>query len=156
VKRFCWRLQKLLDVKVQREGAMRTELAAMTQRIARLERDIVELRGAFGRAMANLAAGELAQRIGVQDVFMARAGFVDGRVAAIRGEIGELTERRSERTTEFMKLRAERRTLEKMRREAYRRYLRLRAAEEQKSSDEASQIKFIRTAPDAPLCMIGA
>jgi len=156
VKRFCWRLQKLLDVKVQTSRAMRTELAALTQRIAALQRDIAGLRWAFGESMRRLAGGELSTRIAVQEVFVARARFVENRVTAIRGEIGELTRRRAEKIAEFMRLRAERQTLEKMRRRAHRQYVRRTLAEEQKLADEASQIKFTAAAPDAPPCMIGA
>jgi len=156
VKRFGWRLQKLLDVKAQREGALRSELAMLTQRIARLGQDIIDLRRALGGAMARLAAGELTERIAVREVFVEHARRVERRVEGIHTEIGEITGQRTERTAEFMKLRAERQTLEKMRTEAHRRHVRLQTAEEQKQLDETSQIKFTRAAPEARRCMNGA
>jgi len=78
VKKFIWPLQRLLDVTVQKELAVRAKLFALSRRIADVHREIFRRRASLRSVLAELAelerrAKELVSE--VQAIARERGGF---------------------------------------------------------------------------------
>ncbi|MFW6065549.1 MAG: hypothetical protein ACOC9S_01890 [Planctomycetota bacterium] len=145
MKRFRWRLQRVLDVTVQREKALRAELFALSRRIVRLRQEIIRRRADLRSVLSDLAGRPPAERIARQEVFMGCAEAVEKEIARLDSEARALEATRSERTQTFMRLRSSRQTLERMREETYRSHMREQLKLEQKQFDESAQVSFART-----------
>ena len=56
MKRFHWRLQRLLDVTIQREKALRSELFAMSRKIAFAHQEIFRRQATLRAALSDLSS----------------------------------------------------------------------------------------------------
>jgi len=150
MKRFKWRLQRLLDVTIQRERALRSELFALSRRIARLHQEIFRRRTALRATLADLAQEDVQQRVPRQQVFMSHSPVAWKVLNELNVELTELTERRGQATERLMKARSSRRTLERLREEALEGHIRQEIKAEQKNLDETAHVSFPRRAAESP------
>jgi hypothetical protein len=144
MKRFKWPLQRLLDVTAQRELALRAELFALSRDIARRRQAIVTRRAALRATLAELDRQRIEQRIPQQEVFMAAVATDERTIARLKKKLAEMESLRAEKTRQFMKVKASRQTLERLREEARRRHRKEMELEELKQLDESSQISYVR------------
>lgn len=144
MKRFRWRLQKLLDVTAQREQAARVELAALTQEILQRRREIEQRMQAIQAMLERIAHESIENRILRQECFMEYSSVAKKHIAMQENEIQEFEQKRNDKIEEVMRIRASRETLEKMREEAHREHMREQSVAEQKLLDENAQIAFAR------------
>jgi flagellar export protein FliJ len=144
MKRFKWPLQRLLDVTSQRELALRAELFALSRDIARLRQHIVTLRAVLRALLADLGRQALEQRIPQQELFMRSAVTDEKRIARLRKELDDKEKLRADKTRQFLKVKASRETLERLREEARLRHRKEMESAELKQLDESSQVSFVR------------
>jgi len=144
VKRFKWPLQRLLDVTLQRELALRAELFALSREIARLRQRIASLRAALRALLAELARRSIEERIPQQEVFMRSAGTDERKIARLREQLHDKETLRSDKTRQFLKVKASRETLERLREEARLRHRKEMERAEQKQLDESAGVSFAR------------
>lgn len=144
MKRFKWTLQRLLDVTIQREQAARAALFALSRKIAYLRGEIIRRQSTLRSLLEDLAVQPLGVRITRQEVVMKFSEVTETQIAELREQIQALEQERKEKTAAFLKLRASRQSLEKLRGAALDRHLRQQAVEEQKQLDEAGQVSFAR------------
>ena len=144
MKRFKWRLQRVLDITEQRERALRAEIAALAGLI-RAVRDEIRARHALVRRLLDdLGRRSLAERMAEQAVIMACAAAEKRILAALEARRAELQAQRDAKTQQYLATRAARRTLERLREEARRRFQAEMSRLEQKELDEAAHIAFAR------------
>jgi hypothetical protein len=144
VKRFKWPLQRLLDVKVQRERALRGELLALSRQMARLRQEILRRQVVLRSLLAELAGEELQRRIPRQQIFLGCAEADERQIRSLRQELKALDLQRQAKTEQFMKTKASRETLERRREEASRLHMREQLRIEQKQFDETAHVSFAR------------
>jgi hypothetical protein len=143
---FVWKLQRLLDVTVQREQGKRQELAELARRMAELTRLVETLREGMRRMVAQLSDQPFPERLGRQEICWRQSVVVERQIAAMTKQKMELELRKAETMAAFLKLRASRQTLERLREEARQRHQRKLAAWEQRQLDESYQISYARQA----------
>jgi flagellar export protein FliJ len=144
VKRFKWPLQRLLDVTAQRERTLRRELLELTREMARLRREIVSRKVALEEALGELGKDGILQRISKQELFMRCCEVKQNEIRRIEEDVKALSARRSEKRNQFLRTRASRQTLERLREEARERHMREQLKLEQKELDEGAHISFAR------------
>lgn len=144
--RFVWKLQRLLDVTVQREQGKRQELAELARRMAELTRLVEYLREGMRRMVARLSDLPFAERLPRQEICWRQSVVVERQIAAMTKQKMELELRKAETMAQFLKLRASRQTLERLREEARKRHQRKLAILEQRQLDESYQISYARQA----------
>ena len=144
MRRFHWPLQRVLDVNVQRELAMRSELISLMQRITHNRQEIIRRRAIVRLILADIGRQSMDRRIVLQEVVMCSASWEQRRTRRLEEEIAQLTAERTEKTAELLKLRKSTRTLERVRQEALQEHLRDEMRQEQKQFDEVAQISFAR------------
>jgi len=144
MKRFHWPLQRLLDVTIQRERALRAEVFDLSRRIARAHGALFDRRAAVRGALAEIAALPSPRRLPVQETFMGGAEAEIRRIRRMEQELRELQQRRAEKLSALERARSKRQTLERLREEARRRHEQEVLKLEQKQLDESSQSAFVR------------
>lgn len=144
MKRFRWRLQRVLDITAKREQALRLELFALARALVRVRQEIVARQAAVRTLLADLGRRTLVERLAEQTVVLACAAAEERILRGLRRRVADLEAQRAEKTRRFRQVRATRQTLERLREEARHRYLREMAAREQAQFDEVSHIAFAR------------
>ncbi len=144
MKRFQWSLQRVLDVTIQREDTVRSELADLADQIERTEERICERKNLLRSLLEDMGRQDLPERIPNQHVFMEFSVACERQIRRLQEQKQKLETLRAERMQAFMELRAKRQTLEKLREEAWDRYRREFQRQEQKSLDDAVNTTYSR------------
>lgn len=153
MRKFLWPLQRLLHVTEQRERAMRLEVLAAVQQAAIVKRQILRRQAVLRDLLAGLSRDPIERRIPRQEVFMNHVRSEERVLAGLQKELDELQRRREQVTAELMKIRSSRKSLERLRAEALRKYRQEQARWEQKQFDESAQLAFVAKAAEARLAV---
>ena len=144
MKRFVWRLQKVLDVKAKEEQAKQIELFRLTELLAAKRGELLVRQRVLQEIMTDIKKNESSQRLGVQEFFLRHAATNDERIAALRNEIADLETRQKEKTAELLAARRFKEGLERLRVEAKERFVEEQEKLEQKEQDERTAMAFAR------------
>jgi len=144
MKRFVWRLQKVLDVKTKEEQLRRMELFQIVEQLAARRGELLLRQQILQDLMAEIQRGESAQRLNAQEFFLRHAATDDAEIRRLQEEIAALEIRHKEKTAEVLAVRRFKEGLEKLRTQAKEEYMREQERLEQKEQDERTTIAFAR------------
>ena len=144
MKRFVWRLQKVLDVKAREEQLRRTELFQIVEQLAAQRGELLLRQRILQDLMAEIQRQASAQRLNAQEFFLRHAATDDAQMRHLQDEIAALEIRHKEKTAEVLAVRRFKEGLEKLRAQAKEEYLRDQERLEQKELDERTTIAFAR------------
>ncbi len=150
MKKFRWKLERVLDITAQREKALRSELFALAQAVVRVRRAIVERRTALRILLEEVGRHPLADRLAEQAVVMAYSAGEQRELRRLDARLAELEAERARKRKRFLQTRSMRETLERMREQAREDYLRQVAKREQSEFDEQAHLAFARKAAPSP------
>jgi len=145
-------LQRLLEVTVHREQALRAELLNLSQEIVGLRQIILARQAVLRSLLAELAKEDLRKRVSKQQVFMNYVQNDQKQIRRLEQQLKELRTLRKQKNAQFLQIRSSRRTLERLRKEAKQRYLRAQLKLEQKQLDEVAHISFAGKLLDSRAC----
>jgi len=144
MKRFKWPLQCLLDVTIQREKVLQSELMRLAPAMARVRQDLIRRRAIIRQQLEDLADANLPDRIARQEVFMKFSRSTQKQIERIEKQLSDLKRRRREMMAKLVEVRNSRDVLERQREEDRRQHLRAEVRLEQKAFDESAQVSFVR------------
>jgi len=144
MKRFAWRLQKVLDVKSRQEQLKRNELFQIAEQLAAKRCELLLRRRILQNLAVEIKGHESPARLNAQEFFLRHAAADDERMRRLREEIAALEVRHKEKTAEVLALRRFKEGLEKLREQAKEDYIREQERLEQKDLDEGTTIAFAR------------
>ncbi len=144
MRRFHWRLQRVLDVKMQQEQALRLELVALTQKALELRQEIILRRSQVRTWLADMRDWSVERRIGQQDTIMRCVAGMEKQVSVIEQNLQAVKDERKTKTDELMTIRSARKTLERLYEDAYQEHVRKELLREQKELDDSAQMAFAR------------
>lgn len=144
MKKFVWRLQRLLDIKIKQEVAKRGELVAITEQAVAVRSQIMVQRAALRKMLAELSQKKAKQRLSEQEFFLKYAHVSDEAIKRLEEELAELEKVRQAKIKEIMKIRRYRKGLEKLRAEARAEFQKEEQRYEQKESDAKTTVSFAR------------
>ncbi len=144
MKRFVWRLQKVLDVKIKEEQLRRTELFQIVEQLAARRGELLLRQQILQDLMAEIQEQESAQRLNAQEFFLHHAATDDAQMRRLQDEIAALEIRHKEKTAEVLAVRRFKEGLERLRAQAREEYIREQERLEQKELDERTTIAFAR------------
>lgn len=137
MKKFRWRLQRLLDVKAKQEEVLRGELIALMEKTAALRGRIMMLRAMLRSGLAQIRSLPGPERMEAQRQFLEYAPVRDRQIATLQRQLGELEVERKSKMDEMSRLRKFRKGLERLREQAAADHARQTDREEQKILDES-------------------
>jgi flagellar biosynthesis chaperone FliJ len=144
MRRFVWRLQKVLDIKTKEEQLKRMELFRLTETLAIRRSELLMRRRILREIAAEITRDRSAGRLGAQEFFLRNADIDDQLIRRLNAEIEELETQRKNKTAEVLAARRFKEALEKLRTEAKVRFIQEQEKLEQKEMDDRTTIAFAR------------
>jgi len=140
MKRFVWRLQRVLDIKTKKEQKMRAELLELTERLASRAGELLTQQRILDEIIAGLTGEKPKKRLGKQEFFLRYSGTSDEQIKKLKEKISELESQQREKIAELLKARRFKEGLERLRAEAKIQFIKEAEKLEQKELDEAATI----------------
>jgi flagellar FliJ protein len=148
VKRFRWKLQRLLDVKVKQENLKKAQLFALTQKIAEARQNLLMRQRKLRDMLAELAKKQGQERLRQQQIFLKAVTVADEQIKELKKQLQKLETQKKSLTSEMLELRKFRKSLERLREIAKEEYETEVKKFEQNQLDETSSTAFARTMLD--------
>jgi flagellar biosynthesis chaperone FliJ len=136
MKRFAWRLQKVLDVKTKEEQAKQMELFRLTETLAEKRSELLMRQRVLQEIASDIKKNRSAGRLDVQEFFLKHTATNDERIRALLNEIEELEVQQKEKMAELLATRRFKEGLQRLRAEAKERFVREQEKLEQKELDD--------------------
>jgi len=144
MKRFVWRLQRVLDIKTKKEQKMRAELLELTEMLAEARGRLLMQQKILEDIIAGLAEENPKKRLGRQEFFLRYSGTSDEQVKKLKEKTSELESQQREKIVELLKVRKFKEGLERLRAEAKIQFIKEAERLEQKELDETATVSFAR------------
>jgi len=144
MKRFEWRLQRVLDLKEKTEKVKKAELLKLAEEIAGAKVRVMNEQRKQREQMAAIAQERAGQRICRQAAFLTFSAFDDERIAAQRNHVRQLEDVQETKTRELIELRQAKEGLAKLRAEAKETYMAEQERAAQREMDEHANVAFTR------------
>ena len=144
MKRFVWRLQRVLDIRATEEQVKRAELLAITEQLARKQGELLMQKRLLKNFIEELSEEEPAKRLGKQEFFLRFSRRNDEHIRELDDEVTEFKKLQKEKIAEVLKIRQFKEGLEKLRVEAQTTFVKEQEKLEQKEADEMTIMGFAR------------
>ena len=144
MKRFVWRLQRVLEIKKREEIKKRTELLELTEKIAETRGKLLKRQKMLEDIIDGLTRENPKERLGEQELFLRYSVTSDEQIKELKDKIRELESKEREKIAEVLKVRRFKEGLEKLRVEAKARFIKEQEKLEQKELDEGATVSFVR------------
>ncbi len=144
MKRFVWRLQKVLDIKTKEEQVKQMELFRLTETLAEKRSNLLLRQQMLREIMGRIGRDKTARRVETQEFFLRHAATNDRIIAELREQIKTLETQRQEKTAEVLAAKRFREGLEKLREEAKREFIQEQEKLEQREMDDRTTVAFAR------------
>jgi flagellar protein FliJ len=143
MKRFAWRLQRVLDIKTKEEQLKRNELFRIAEQLAVKHGELLMRRRILQDLVTEIQGQGTLTRLNAQEFFLRHAATDDEQIGRLQEEIAALQVRHQEKTAEVLAVRRFKEGLERLREQAKEQYIREQEKVEQKESDERTTIAFV-------------
>ncbi len=146
MRRFVWRLQRVLDVKQKQEHKARAELFKLTDRLIEARGELLTQQKILEDIAYGLTRQNPRKRLGHQEFFLKHSATSDELIRKLKEKVHALEAEQREKVAEVLRLRRFKQGLERLRDETKRQFIREQERLEQKELDERAGISFIRKA----------
>lgn len=144
MKRFAWRLQRILDIETKKEQKVRSELLELTEKLAETRGVLLTQQMILKDIVADLAGENPRKRLGRQEFFLKYSATSDKRIKKLKEKVSALESQQREKIAELLKVRRFKESLEKLRAEAKTQFIKKQEKLEQKELDEMASVSFAR------------
>lgn len=144
MKRFVWRLQRVLDIRAKEEQKARAEMLKLTEKLAETQSELLTWRKMLEEIINGLAVGNPKKRLGRQEFFLRYSAASDEQIKKLENRVKELESKQREKIAEVLKLRRSKEGLEKLRVEAKIQFIKEQEKLEQQQLDEGATVLFVR------------
>jgi flagellar biosynthesis chaperone FliJ len=148
MKRFAWRLQRVLEIKKKEEQRARAELLELTERLTVTRGVLLTRQKMLEDIIDGLTGKNPKKRLGEQEFFLRYSATNDEQIKKLKEKLSELESQQREKIAEVLKIRRFKEGLEKLRVEAKRQFVEDQEKLEQKELDEGATVSFARKALD--------
>jgi len=146
MKRFVWRLQRVLDIKKKEEQKARAELFELTQKLAQVRGELLTRKKILEQIINDLTGENPGKRLGKQELFLKHSATNDEQIKKLKNKKAELETQQREKIAEVLKIRRFKEGLERLRAEAKMQFIKDQEKLEQKELDETATVSFVRRA----------
>ncbi len=144
MKRFVWRLQRILDIKTQEEHIKKSELLKLTERLTQTQGELLARKRMLKNMVQKIAEKNPKERLREQELFLRHSRWADALIRKLQERVKELEDEQRAKIAEVLKLKRFREGLEKLRTQAKSRFIEEQEKLEQKELDEMASIRFTR------------
>jgi flagellar FliJ protein len=144
MRRFAWRLQRVLDIKAKQEQVKTQELFALTEKLAQTRGELFAQQRILRDILESIAGENPRDRLGKQEFFLRNSAATDERIRELKKSVEQLERKQKEKVAEVLKLRRFKESLERLKEQAKKRYIESQDKLEQKQLDEMATMGFTR------------
>ncbi len=144
MKRFAWRLQRVLDIRRKEEQIKRVELLGVTEKLAQARGELVMQKRLIMNIIDGLTKEHTGKRLARQELFLKSSVTNDELIEKLESRIRQLETQQKEKIAEVLEVRRFKEGLEKLRVEAKAQFIQEQEKLEQKEADEMATIGFAR------------
>lgn len=144
MRKFVWRLQRVLDIRTMQEQKARSELFTLTQKIAAARGELLIQKKILESIVKSLAETRPRERLAKQEFFLTNSEESNKRIRKLEEKIKELELQQRQKIKDVLKLRKAREGMERLREQAKEEYIREQEKIEQGEMDEEATILFVR------------
>jgi flagellar FliJ protein len=144
MKRFVWRLQRVLEIKKKEEQKVRAELFELTEKLAHARGELLRWQKMLENIINGLAEENPKRRLGEQEFFLRYSAASDEQIKKLEDKMNALESQQREKIAEVLKARRFKEGLERLRVEAKMQFIKEQEKLEQKELDEGATISFVR------------
>lgn len=144
MKRFIWRLQRVLDIKTKEEQTKRAELLEVTEKLAQVRGELLMQQRILEDIIDGLIRKNPQKRLGEQEFFLKCSATSDEQSKNLKDKERELESQQQKKIREVLKVRRFKEGLKRLRAEAKREFIKSAEKLEQKELDEGATISFVR------------
>jgi flagellar export protein FliJ len=149
MRRFVWRLQRVLDIRTKQEQVKTQELFALTEKLAQARGELLTQRGILQGIIESITRERTGERIGKQEFFLRNSSATDEQIKRLEVAVKELENRQKDMIAEVLKIRRSKEGLERLREQAKKRYIEEQDKLEQSQMDEMAVMSFVRGEQDS-------
>jgi flagellar FliJ protein len=144
MKRFAWRLQRVLDIKRKEEQIKRAELLEITGKLAQVRGELLIQKRLLKNIIDSLTKEHPRIRLNKQEFFLRCSATNDELIKKLESEVKELETRQKGKIAEVLKVKRFKEGLNKLRVEAKTQFIKEQERLEQKDADEMTIMGFAR------------
>ena len=144
MKRFAWRLQRVLDIKAKEEQTKRAELFSITGKLAQVRGELLIQKRLLKNIINSLTKERPMRRLGKQEFFLRCSATNDELIRKLESKVNELETRQKGKIAEVLKVKRFKEGLNKLRVEAKTQFIKEQERLEQKDADEMTIMGFAR------------
>ena len=144
MKRFKWRLQRVLDIKARQEQTKREELLKITEKLAQTRGQLLIQQRILQNIALDIARKKPKKRLGEQEFFLKYSAASDEQIKNLKDGVSELETQQRKKIAEVIKARQFKEGLERLRDKAKKRFMTEQEKLEQKKMDEGATVSFAR------------
>jgi flagellar export protein FliJ len=144
MRRFVWRLQRVLDIRTKQEQIKTQELFALTETLAQTRGELFTQQRILKDILDSIANEKPGERLRRQEFFLRNSAATDERIRQLKRSIAELEIKQKEMIAEVLKIRKAKEGLERLREQAKRSFIETQEKIEQKQLDEMATQRFTR------------
>jgi flagellar biosynthesis chaperone FliJ len=142
MKKFVWRLQKVLEVNQKRQQAKKAELFKITEKLALARANMLAQQRILQDLIENIARQSPAERLDRQQLLLKSTKKNDELIRKYEDEIRQLEMDQKRLTSEFLKIKRFTESLENLREQDKRKFIAEQEKLEQKEMDENTSMRF--------------
>jgi flagellar FliJ protein len=144
MKRFVWRLQRVLEIRIKEEQKARAELLKLTEKLAETQSELLAWRKMLEQIINGLTVENPEKRLGKQEFFLRYSTESDERIKTLENNVKALELKQRDKIAEVIKLRRFKEGLEKLRTEAKIQFIKEQEKLDQQQLDEGATVAFVR------------
>ncbi len=144
MKKFTWRLQRVLDLKQKQQQAKKSELLKITEQLAVTRTILLAQKRILADAIENVAKNEPRERLTRQPLLLQSSRQNDKLIKKLLEKVAELQKKQHEATVEFLKLKRAAEAMEKLRERTKQKFIAQQEKIDQKEMDERTTLRFAR------------
>ncbi len=144
MKRFVWRLQRVLEIKTKEEEKKREELLKIAENLAQTRAELITQQKVLRGIISEIRGENPRRRLGRQEFFIRYSATIDERIKILQQKASQIELQQREKIAEVLKIKRFNEGLEKLRAEAKIQFIKEQEKLEQKESDESATILFTR------------
>lgn len=144
MKRFVWRLQRVLDIRTKEEQAKKAELVKITNKLTQARSELLTQKRILNNIIEDLNKQLPEKRLNKQEFFLKYSAIDDEIIKKLKNKVSELESKQREKIADVLEAKRFKEGLEKLRTEAKTQFIKEQERLEQKESDERATGSFAR------------
>lgn len=145
MKRFTWRLQRVLDIRIKEEQKKTAELLEITDKLVATRSELLIKKKLLENIINSLAAESPKKRLYQQEFFLAHSSKSNEQLKNLKEKIFHLEKQQKDKIMETLQVRRSKEGLEKLRNEAKIQHIKEQEKLDQKELDDGATVLFVRS-----------